>query len=126
MSTFGSETIPMTILGSNVYQTRWRTHYYKCPIVIGFMYGGNPLYNNTTQVGGIMYLQKTQGNGQYNYDTIQSNKIDFKMGHKFEPIPRKGDRYEKAWGYELWIVNHDAYCGKLLVFEKDKKFSNIL
>ncbi len=77
MSTFGSETIPMTILGSNVYQTRWRTHYYKCPIVIGFMYGGNPLYNNTTQVGGIMYLQKTQGNGQYNYDTIQSNKIDF-------------------------------------------------
>jgi hypothetical protein len=77
MSTFGSETIPMTILGSNVYQTRWRTHYYKCPIVIGFMYGGNPLYNNTTQVGGIMYLQKTNGNGQYNYDTIQSNKIDF-------------------------------------------------
>ncbi len=24
-----------------------------------------------------MYLQKTNGNGQYNYDTIQSNKIDF-------------------------------------------------
>ena len=45
------------------------------------------------------------------------------MGHKYEPIPRKGDRYEKAWGYELWIINHDAYCGKLLVFEKDKKFS---
>jgi mannose-6-phosphate isomerase-like protein (cupin superfamily) len=45
------------------------------------------------------------------------------MGHKYEPIPRKGDRYEKAWGYELWIINHEAYCGKLLVFEKDKKFS---
>ena len=45
------------------------------------------------------------------------------MGHKYEPIPRKGDKYEKAWGYELWIVNHDAYCGKLLVFNKDKKFS---
>jgi mannose-6-phosphate isomerase-like protein (cupin superfamily) len=45
------------------------------------------------------------------------------MGHKYEPTPRKGDKYEKAWGYELWIVNHDAYCGKLLVFNKDKKFS---
>jgi mannose-6-phosphate isomerase-like protein (cupin superfamily) len=45
------------------------------------------------------------------------------MGHKYEPIPRKGDKYKKAWGYELWIVNHDAYCGKLLVFNKDKKFS---
>jgi hypothetical protein len=77
MSTYGSETIPMTILGSNVYQTRYRTHYYKCPIIVGFMYGGNPLFNNTNQVGGIMYLQKTLGNGQYNYDTIQSNPINF-------------------------------------------------
>ena len=77
MSTFGSETIPMTILGSNVYQTRFRTHYYKCPIIVGFMYGGNPLFNNTTAVGGIMYLQKSQGNGQMNYDTIQSNPINF-------------------------------------------------
>ena len=77
MSTFGSATIPMTILGSNVYQTRYRTHYYKCPIIVGFMYGGNPLFNNTNQVGGIMYLQKSQGNGQMNYDTIQSNPINF-------------------------------------------------
>ncbi len=77
MSTYGSETIPMTILGSNIYQTRWRTHYYKCPIVVGFMYGGNPLYNNTDAVKSIMYLQKTQGNGQYNYDTIQSNSIGY-------------------------------------------------
>ena len=77
MSAFGSETIPMTILGSNVYQTRFRTHYYKCPIIVGFMYGGNPLFNNTTAVGGIMYLQKSQGNGQMNYDTIQSNPINF-------------------------------------------------
>lgn len=77
MTTFGNETIPMTILGSNVYQTRYRTHYYKCPIIVGFMYGGNPLFNNTNAVKGIMYLQKTQGNGQYNYDTIQSNPINF-------------------------------------------------
>lgn len=77
MSTFGSETIPMTILGSNVYQTRYRTHYYKCPIVVGFMYGGNPLFNNTDAVKAIMYLQKTNGNGQMDYDTIQSNPINF-------------------------------------------------
>ena len=77
MSTFGSETIPMTILGSNVYQTRFRTHYYKCPIIVGFMYGGNPLFNNTSSVNSIVYLQKTQGNGQYNYDAIQSNSIGF-------------------------------------------------
>jgi hypothetical protein len=77
MSTYGSETIPMTILGSNIYQTRWRTHYYKCPIIVGFMYGGNPLYNNTDTIKSIMYLQKTAGNGQYNYDTIQSNSIGY-------------------------------------------------
>ena len=45
------------------------------------------------------------------------------MGHTHQPIPRQGDIYEKAWGHELWIVNHDLYCGKLLVFEKGKKFS---
>jgi hypothetical protein len=79
MSTFGSETIPMTILGSNVYQTRFRTHYYKCPIIVGFMYGGNPLFNNTDDVRSILYLQKTLGNGQYDYDAIQSNPIDFSI-----------------------------------------------
>ena len=77
MSTYGSATIPMTILGSNVYQTRYRTHYYKCPIIVGFMYGGNPLFNNTESVNSIVYLQKTQTNGQYNYDAIQSNSIGF-------------------------------------------------
>ena len=45
------------------------------------------------------------------------------MGYKYQPLPRKGDIYEKAWGYELWIVNDEEYCGKLLVFEKGKKFS---
>lgn len=77
MTTFGEETIPMTILGSNVYQTRYRTHYYKCPIIVGFMYGGNPLFNNTTSVEAIMYLQKNSNNGQYNYDSIQSQPISF-------------------------------------------------
>lgn len=77
MSTFGEQTIPMTILGSNVYQTRWRTHYYKCPIIVGFMYGGNPLFDNTTTVKSINYLQKTQTNGQYNYDAIQILPVNY-------------------------------------------------
>ena len=77
MSTFGEDTIPMTILGGNVYQTRYRTHYYKCPIIVGFMFGGNPLFNNTTSAKAIMYLQKNQSNNQYNYDSIQSNQVLF-------------------------------------------------
>ena len=38
-------------------------------------------------------------------------------------LPYKGDVHEKAWGHELWIINNELYCGKLLVFNKDKKFS---
>jgi quercetin dioxygenase-like cupin family protein len=45
------------------------------------------------------------------------------MGHIYEPYPRKGEIHSKAWGYELWIVNNEEYCGKLLVFNKNKKFS---
>lgn len=77
MSTYGDETIPMTILGSNVYNTRFRTHYYKCPIIVGFMYAGNPLYDNTNTIKSIVYCQKIQGNGQYNYDAIQNAPVDY-------------------------------------------------
>ena len=77
MSAFGSQTIPMTILSSQVYQTRFRTHYYKCPIIVGFMYGGNPLFNNTDNVNAINYLQKTETNNQYNYDVITSYPISY-------------------------------------------------
>ena len=80
MSTYGEETIPMTILNSQVYQTRWRTHYYKCPIIVGFMYGENPLYNNSSVVGAINHLSKTLNNSQYNYDVIQSLPIGFSSG----------------------------------------------
>jgi quercetin dioxygenase-like cupin family protein len=39
------------------------------------------------------------------------------------PTPKKGKRIDKAWGYELWIHNTEAYCGKLLVFNKESQFS---
>jgi len=29
-------------------------------------------------------------------------------------------RVEKSWGYEQWIHNDYEYCGKLLVFTKDR------
>ncbi|HRP30474.1 MAG TPA: cupin domain-containing protein [Agriterribacter sp.] len=32
-------------------------------------------------------------------------------------------RVNKNWGFELWIVNKPAYCGKLLHFIKGKKCS---
>jgi quercetin dioxygenase-like cupin family protein len=40
-----------------------------------------------------------------------------------EAQPYKGDRHEKAWGHELWIINNELYCGKLLVFKANKQFS---
>lgn len=35
----------------------------------------------------------------------------------------KPERHKKGWGYEDWIVNNEKYCGKILHFEKGKKFS---
>jgi mannose-6-phosphate isomerase-like protein (cupin superfamily) len=29
-------------------------------------------------------------------------------------------RVEKKWGYEQWVHNDNEYCGKLLVFTKDR------
>ena len=33
------------------------------------------------------------------------------------------EKHEKGWGYELWIVNNNLYCGKILHFDKGKKCS---
>jgi len=40
-----------------------------------------------------------------------------------KPIIRQGEYVPKGWGHELHIENNKDYCGKLLVFEKGKKFS---
>jgi len=32
-------------------------------------------------------------------------------------------RHEKGWGYEDWIVNNNAYCGKILHFDEGKRCS---
>lgn len=31
--------------------------------------------------------------------------------------------HPKGWGHELWIVNNEKYCGKILHFSKGKKCS---
>ncbi|RLF68213.1 MAG: cupin domain-containing protein [Thermoplasmata archaeon] len=36
----------------------------------------------------------------------------------FKPFP-----ISKGWGKELWITNHDKYCGKILCLNKDSKCS---
>ena len=43
--------------------------------------------------------------------------------HTLQAMPYKGEIHKKAWGHELWIINNEKYCGKLLVFKKDKSFS---
>ena len=43
--------------------------------------------------------------------------------HTLQAQPYPGERHEKAWGHELWIINDEKYCGKLLVFKKNKEFS---
>ena len=43
--------------------------------------------------------------------------------HTLQAMPYQGERHEKAWGHELWIINNELYCGKLLVFDKGKSFS---
>ena len=40
-----------------------------------------------------------------------------------QALPYQGERHEKACGYELWIINNELYCGKLLVFKAHKQFS---
>jgi mannose-6-phosphate isomerase-like protein (cupin superfamily) len=35
----------------------------------------------------------------------------------------KGEKIVKNWGYEYIIINNDKYCGKILHFLKNKKFS---
>jgi mannose-6-phosphate isomerase-like protein (cupin superfamily) len=37
--------------------------------------------------------------------------------------PESRVQVKKGWGFEDWIYNGDAYCGKLLSFEKGKRCS---
>ena len=43
--------------------------------------------------------------------------------HTLQALPYEGEVHKKAWGHELWIINNELYCGKLLVFKAHKQFS---
>jgi hypothetical protein len=108
MATFGSETIPMTAFGGSVEQTRWRTHYYNCPILLPFMYGENPLYDNSSVVNTITYLLKTQGNGQMNYDVAQSVPITFNTGATYNSFLGQRIAYSVYKQNPLYLENSDV------------------
>ena len=36
----------------------------------------------------------------------------------------KAENHPKGWGNEIWIINNDKYCGKLLKFNKGAMFSD--
>lgn len=36
----------------------------------------------------------------------------------------KAEKHPKGWGEEIWIINTDKYCGKLLIFKKGALFSD--
>ena len=67
--------------------------------------------------------------GKPNYDVYIDDK-SFNVDTLW-PIPKEGCKSKKlpvkivtkGWGKEVIFVNNDEYCGKLLCFEKDKKFS---
>ena len=100
MGTFGNETIPMKAFGGAVQNTRYRTHYYKCPIVLGFMYGANPLYDNSLVVQSISFLQKSSVNTTLNYDVLFSVPIDFtsKSGNTYSYLNQR-------IAYAIWKQN---------------------
>lgn len=68
--------------------------------------------------------------GKPNYDIYIDDK-SFNVD-SYWPVPNgenhnsKKSQIEivpKGWGKEIIFVNNDEYCGKILCFEKDKKFS---
>lgn len=46
-----------------------------------------------------------------------------------ETIPKRSKKttdiqyVQKGWGHEIIFANHPSYCGKILSFQKDKRFS---
>jgi len=65
--------------------------------------------------------------GKPDYDVYVDDK-SFNVDSFWPIIPEKSKKeattiVEKGWGKEIIFVNNNEYCGKILCFEKDKKFS---
>jgi hypothetical protein len=94
----------MTISGGSVFQTRYRTHYYKCPILLPFIYGNNPLYDNSSVIGSVSFLQKLNNNNQMNYEVSSSSDIGY-TNNPFSSYSYLGQRI----AYAVWKQNPNAY-----------------
>jgi mannose-6-phosphate isomerase-like protein (cupin superfamily) len=80
------------------------------------------------QEWGVKYDNLLMGKPSYDiYIDDKSFNVD-----SFLPVPKEPnvkskklpiEIVPKGWGKEIIFVNNDEYCGKLLCFEKDKKFS---
>jgi len=75
----------------------------------------------------IQYDELLMGKPDYDiYLDDKSFNID-----SFYPVPKCGDKskklqseiVQKGWGKEIIFVNNPEYCGKILCFNKGKKFS---
>ena len=76
---------------------------------------------------GVKYDELLMGKPSYDlYIDDKSINVD-----KYWKIPTKNLKskkieskiVKKGWGKEIWFVNNDEYCGKILCFDKGKKFS---
>jgi len=78
---------------------------------------------------GVKYDDLLMGKPSYDiYIDDKSFNVDtvWPVPKEVEPVKTKKLPVEivpKGWGKEIIFVNNDEYCGKLLCFEKDKKFS---
>ena len=78
---------------------------------------------------GVKYDNLLMGKPSYDiYIDDKSFNVDtyWPVPKEVEPVKTKKLPVEivpKGWGKEIIFVNNDEYCGKLLCFEKDKKFS---
>ena len=94
------------------------------------------------QTSGIDYTELTTRQlNEWNvqYDTLMMGKPSYELYiedksknvDKYWKIPTKNIKskkieskiVKKGWGKEIWFVNNDEYCGKILCFDKGKKFS---
>jgi quercetin dioxygenase-like cupin family protein len=75
----------------------------------------------------ILYDELLMGKPDYDiYLDDKSFNID-----SFYPVPKSGGKskklqseiVQKGWGKEIIFVNNPEYCGKILCFDKGKKFS---
>ena len=75
----------------------------------------------------IQYDELLMGKPDYDiYLDDKSFNID-----SFYPVPKSGDKskkrqseiVQKGWGKEIIFVNNPEYCGKILCFNKGKRFS---